>query len=285
MSRVLVVGAGFLGIPLGEALAREGHEVYGLRRTIPASPPFPLHAANVLDPDALQRVGDALPPIKTVIYAVPPGGRDGGSYRELLATGLSNVLKTFAEARCVFVSSSAVYGQESAVPLGDSTEPLPKDERGRWLREAEDLALSHGRSPIVLRPSGIYGSGRYGLLREALGSAAPKHTGITNRVYRDDLVSIVKFLLHRSDAQGAYLCTDLSPAPLDEVYAHVRAHPLAPAARTILGESPCSVERNRQASSRPLVAERLQAMGFRFSYPSYRQGYDAILKDLTFVRV
>ncbi len=30
--RVLIVGCGYVGIPLGAALVRAGHEVYGLRR-------------------------------------------------------------------------------------------------------------------------------------------------------------------------------------------------------------------------------------------------------------
>ena len=31
--RVLIVGCGYVGLPLGKELARQGHEVFGLRRS------------------------------------------------------------------------------------------------------------------------------------------------------------------------------------------------------------------------------------------------------------
>jgi ketopantoate reductase len=35
--RVLIVGCGYVGLPLGAELARGGHEVFGLRRSEEAS--------------------------------------------------------------------------------------------------------------------------------------------------------------------------------------------------------------------------------------------------------
>ena len=34
--RVLIVGCGYVGLPLGAELARQGHEVFGLRRSATA---------------------------------------------------------------------------------------------------------------------------------------------------------------------------------------------------------------------------------------------------------
>jgi len=59
--RILIVGCGYVGLPLGIELVRQGHEVFGLRRSAAAADGLknaglqPLHA-DITRPEELQRL-------------------------------------------------------------------------------------------------------------------------------------------------------------------------------------------------------------------------------------
>ena len=59
--RVLIVGCGYVGLPLGKELVRQGHEVFGLRRSalaeaeLKAAGIIPLHA-DITQPETLAKL-------------------------------------------------------------------------------------------------------------------------------------------------------------------------------------------------------------------------------------
>ena len=82
--RVLIVGCGYVGVPLGAELVRLGHEVFGLRRNLAAEnelkaagiqPSF----ADVTKPDELKKLPREF---DWVVNCVAAGG-DAENYREV----------------------------------------------------------------------------------------------------------------------------------------------------------------------------------------------------------
>src|ERR1051326_8089604 len=57
--RVLIVGCGYVGLPLGAELAKQGHEVYGVRRSAEASAGLSAAGIKPLPADITKR--DDLP--------------------------------------------------------------------------------------------------------------------------------------------------------------------------------------------------------------------------------
>ncbi|MFZ1861440.1 MAG: SDR family NAD(P)-dependent oxidoreductase, partial [Candidatus Competibacter sp.] len=105
----------------------------------------------------------------------------------------------------------------------------------------------------------------------------------TNRIHRDDCARVLEHLLSLTDADPLYVAVDDEPAPLDEVLGWL-AHQLGVAEPPPAPESPLKPGAGgRDAAARLRASKRcrntrLRASGFRFRYPSYREGYGTLLR-------
>ncbi len=116
-------------------------------------------------------------------------GGDAGKYRRLYLEGARNLLGAFPRARLIFTSSTSVYAQQDGVLVDETSPADPVHEKGRVLREAEELVLA--RHGIVARLAGIYGPGRSFLLRTFLAGEAVLDRNddrVINQAHRDDIV-------------------------------------------------------------------------------------------------
>lgn len=94
-----------------------------------------------------------------------------------------------------------------------------------------------------------------------------------NRIHADDAAGLLAFLL-QADAEGApladcYLGVDDAPAPLHEVVGWLREQ---------LGVTQWAAENSvRRAGSKRCSNARARALGWAPQFPSYREGYAAVL--------
>src|SRR5690606_36950965 len=134
-----------------------GHRVLGLRRDVGALPegvaPF---AADLTRPETLR----SLPAeIDSVVYAASAGGRTEAAYEDAYVRGVGNVLDALQRRgapvrRVVFVSSTAVYGQDDGAFLDETSFAEAETFTGRTLLRGEAL-VSKGPFPATrLRLSG-----------------------------------------------------------------------------------------------------------------------------------
>lgn len=273
--RVLIAGCGYVGRALGVRLAAAGAEVWGLKRTPPATETLegirPI-AADLADPATLRDLpGD----LDAAVYAASAGGSTPEAYEAAYLRGLENLLAPIAPRRLIFVSSTAVYGDRQGAWTDEETPTEPDHFSGRILLEAERLALRSPGEAVVLRLGGIYGPGRDRLVREvAEGRAArPAEPLYTNRIHRDDAAGAIAHLLALERPEPVYLGVDSEPADLGAIYAWIaarlgRPEPAVAAAR---GEG-----RLARGSKRCTNA-RLIGAGYRFAYPTFREGYGELV--------
>lgn len=167
MPNVLVTGAGgFLGTNLTQALARRGHQVFGLvRRTPPESHPHPaLHfrIGDVRDPQA---VAQAVRGMDVVFHLA---GRTQGlrtrDYYEANTDGTLSVARACAEQpappRFLFVSSLAAAGPSPpGRPRTETDPPMPVSHYGRSKRLGEQglESLAGSLPATVIRPAIVLG--------------------------------------------------------------------------------------------------------------------------------
>ena len=111
--RVLIVGCGYVGLPLGTELVKQGHEVFGMRRSDTGSDE--LKAAGIQPVTAdVTRPGDLakLPgPFDWVVNAVSSAKGGVDEYREVYATSTKIEKRGF-----IFVGTTNRMDQ-----LGDNT--------------------------------------------------------------------------------------------------------------------------------------------------------------------
>ncbi|MDH5492277.1 MAG: NAD-dependent epimerase/dehydratase family protein [Myxococcales bacterium] len=282
MRRILIAGCGWLGTRLGEELGRAGHRVYGLRRAEPRSPlegapPFETLQADLRDPATLRR----LPEVDQVVYCASASGGGEEAYRDAYVLGIRHLLGALEAQgapleRFVFTSSTAVHADEGGTSIDETNEPRPSHFGGKLLLEGERSILSLGDRGLVLRLSGLYGPGREQLLRSVESGEArlPSAPRWTNRIHRDDAASAIASLLGRPPEHPLYLVSDDRPAPLEEVMLWLAERlGVPPPPRS---ERPPGGRRGR--SDKRVSNERLRASGLRLRYPSYREGYGALIE-------
>ncbi|WP_207060684.1 SDR family oxidoreductase [Motiliproteus sp. SC1-56] len=285
MATILLVGCGDIGSHLGLTLARQGHRCIGLKRQI-AGLPAAIEgvAGDVTRPETLS----GLPrDVDYLVYSVAAPRFDADCYRAVYVQGLGNVLQALqgrqtAPRRCFFVSSSAVYHQRDGEWVDETSPTRPTSFSGQAMLEAERLLEEAPLATTAVRLSGIYGPGRRRLLEwvKAGVACAAEPVLYSNRIHRDDAVGILDFLIRRDldgqEVAGLYLASDPHPSPYHEVLEWLRqalALPL-PAPERYEDFS----QRLRTGSKR-CDSSRLQASGYRFIYPSYREGFADLIAE------
>jgi nucleoside-diphosphate-sugar epimerase len=275
LSRVLVAGCGYVGTALGVELAAGGDTVFGLRRDPSRLPPGigPL-AADLSNPATLA----GLPEADAVVYAAAADGFSPAAYRAAYVDGLANLLAALPRPprRLVFVSSTSVFGQQAGECV-DEDSPADADH---WsadaLREGERIARDGAPEPVVVRLGGIYGPGRTRLVDEVLAGAtyAAGEPRYTNRIHRDDGAGALAYLLRHPSPDALYLGVDDEPADRRVVLEWLAQRLGAPAPRAVAAadDDPRRERSNKRCSNR-----RLRAAGYAFRYPTFRDGYAALL--------
>lgn len=270
----VIAGCGDLGGQVGLRLAASGYHVVGLRRR-PDRVPGPIEGRAV-DLSA-QRPG--LPRnTATVVVVLTADARTAASYQDTFVAGLENLLGAIAEQlpaapRMLLVSSTSVYGVSDGSWVDERTPAAPATATGRVLRRAEELLHSQLPGATVLRLGGLYGPGRGTLLSTVrAGTATLTTTPVyTNRIHRDDAAAAIAHLSTRSAApEQIYLGVDDEPCSRAELLRYL-ADELGVAHPPVVEEPPGRGQGKRCSN------DRLRATGFTFRYPTYRDGYRALL--------
>jgi nucleoside-diphosphate-sugar epimerase len=280
MSKTLIVGCGDIGYQLAIQLCHKGHVVTALkRRPLDATPPFEVFLADIRQPQSLQGLAVDF---DTMVFIVSPDGRDAASYQALFHDGLRNVLEHFAQAgsspRVLMVSSTSVYGQQTGEWVDETSPTEPDSATARCLVAAERLLEQYDTSHCVIRFSGIYGPGRTWLLRRAASDEPIQHQppSYTNRIHVDDCVGVLLFLLEKhwkgTPLQACYLASDDEPVPLWDVMLWLKRRLGQPPPQA-LPHTDCAPQNKRCCNA------RLKALGYRFRYPGYQDGYDKLLTE------
>jgi nucleoside-diphosphate-sugar epimerase len=298
--RVLIVGCGYVGVPLGAELVRLGHEVFGLRRNPAAE--NELKAAGIqplfADVTKLEELNKLPREFDWVVNCVAAGG-DAENYREVYFNGTKNLIEWLAcgdEAqrrpapnppkKFVYTSSTSVYAQNDGSQVKESSPTEPAAETSKILVETEkvllDAAAQKKFPAVILRVAGIYGPDRGHWFKQFLKDAAHLEgdgARFLNMIHRDDLIGCIIAALKNGRAGEIYNAADDEPVSQLHFFqwlAQAVDKPLPPS----VPANPDAVRRrgvtNKRVSNRKLKME----LGHQFKYPNFRIGYSAELLRL-----
>ncbi|MBJ18710.1 MAG: NAD(P)-dependent oxidoreductase [Deltaproteobacteria bacterium] len=286
MAQVVIAGCGYVGNALAGMLRKEGHEVYGIRRDVTGlAAGVKGIAGNVANPESL---GPAPARVEYAVYVVAADGGSEQAYRQAYLDGLAGFLEWLRDEgqrprRIVMASSTAVYGQRRGEPIDEDSPTHPTQFRGETLLASEGLLAASGISSVVVRLGGIYGPGRADLIdrirERALRLRLVEH--FTNRIHRDDAAGLIRHLLFHPDPEPLYLGVDDRSEEEGEVLRWL-AKELgveAPREESPEGESGAS-NRRRAVGSKRCSNRRARESGYRFRYPSFREGYGELVRAI-----
>lgn len=262
---ILIAGAGDLGLRLARRRAARGDAVLALRRRVSAVEHVSANVRGVAA-DVVRGEGLGTLPrrVDALVFCAAPDRRDEAAYRALFVDGLRRVLDAVQAPRIVFVSSTAVYGEDAGEWVDETTPPRPVAFNGRVLLDAE--ACTQAAGGHVLRLSGLYGPGRTMLLRRARdGVAGRPHW--TNRIHLDDAAAALDVLLDRDGPDPVYCASDDAPALELDVLEWMRGYEGRPQVPALDGPQ----------TGRRVSNARLRATGWVPQHPDWRSGYAPLL--------
>ena len=271
---VVLAGCGDLGTEVGLRFAAAGYRVLGLRRG-PEKLPEGITGRAV---DLACQVPEVPADTEIVVVALTADGRSEQAYRATYLHGLHYVLDGLERAgaaprRVLMVSSTAVYGVSDGRRVDEETPAEPNAMNGAILREAERALHARVPAATVLRLAGIYGPGRTSLIEQVRTGAAtiPDEPVHTNRIHRDDAAAAIVHLATRQETPAPiYLGVDDRPAQRGEVLRFL-ADELGVPHPPVGGPAPSRGGDKRCSNT------RLRSSGFTLDYPTYREGYRAVL--------
>lgn len=285
MAQVVIAGCGYVGNSLARMLMSEGHEVFGIRRDASALAEGvrPI-AGNVAEPSGL---GPAPRRVEYAVFAVGADSGDERAYRSAYLDGLAGFLQWLLDEgqrprRIVMTSSTSVYGQRRGEPIDESSPTHPTQFRGETLLASERLLSASGIPSVVVRLGGIYGPGRTSLIERArtgvLALRLAEH--FTNRIHRDDAAGLIRHLLFHQNPELLYLGVDDRSAEEAELFTWLAKEVGAAPPQEPSEDSEAPDPRRRAVGSKRCSNARARASGYRFAYPTYREGYGELIRAL-----
>lgn len=276
MKHYLVIGQGKIGLALTYALASQQQRVTGVSRHAKYYDESLQTLINHWQVDAKQLMVDELQHITHIAIIVSPDTKTDDRVKAYQNSYLAicQHLATLADAlpnirQVLFVSSTAVYGENGGQVIDESTIVRPNTPTAQVLYQAERVICHAFKDKaVIVRPSGIYGKGRQRMIRLAeqasIDGVPSQH--YTNRIMDVDLVSVLVRILTDEKPKALYLATDFSPVSGFEVLSFICQH------KNIHPPTPI-----RTAPTGKKIQSNLPKDWLRFA--DYRQGYAWILSD------
>jgi nucleoside-diphosphate-sugar epimerase len=268
-----------VGTALGLRLLERGAAVWGIRRSIDRLPNgIQGIRADLSVPESLVAIPDRL---DAVFYLASSDSRSDAGYRKAYLDGMANLLSCLrdqgqAPRRILMSSSTSLYGVEDGSWVDEDTPARPGPDFRRHLLEGEQQLLGSGFPATVVRFSGIYGPTRIRLLRrvqrgeEACAEGPPIYT---NRIHAEDCAAILEHILFLDRADPLYVASDNDPVARCELLNWLADQLGAP-------KPPQVAKVIRTRGNKRCRNDRLKATGYRFRFPTYREGYRQIIEAM-----
>ena len=287
--RVLIVGCGYVGLPLGRELVRQGHEVFGLRRNALAADEMQSAGIHPLLADVTQpaTLGKVPHDFDWVVNCAASGGGEADDYRKIYLEGNRNLIAWLADCppkKFIYTSSTSVYGQNDGSVVTEKSPAEPDADTAKVLLETEKLLLA--ASPdfpaVILRVAGIYGPARGHWFKQFLKNEARIEgdgARILNMIHRDDLIGVIIAALKNGRPGEIYNAADDAPVSQLNFLKWLAAELKRPMPASVSADA--EVLRRRGVTNKRVSNAKLKAeLKYEFRFPDFRAGYAAEIARL-----
>jgi nucleoside-diphosphate-sugar epimerase len=289
--RALIIGPGYIGLPLAVRLIQLGHEVDALSRRGDVDGLLTaagIHACSgdISNPSSLPRLSRRY---NWVVNCVSSTLGTAEDFRRVYLEGTRNLVGWLSQAppdRFVYTSSTGVYGQDDGSMVDEDSIIRPPTETGHVLAETEQVVTraSHERffPGIVLRLAGIYGPGRGWWFKQFVaGEARIEGEGarMLNMIHRDDVLGCIIAALEHGRSGEIYNAVDDEPVMQRDFFAWLARKLNCPMPSSVpedLGSARRRGATNKFVTNRKLKAE----LGYSFKFPTFREGYACEIRSL-----
>lgn len=222
--KIFIVGCGDIGSRVGKLERTAGYKILAMARSNSTALKLSADGFEVLkgDLDAATPCA-SLPEHPAILYYFAPPSPIGFEDRRL-ARFLDGLTRANAPQRCVYISTSGVYGDCGGAWVSEAHPANPKSDRARRRLDAElrfrAWCEPHGVDLVILRVPGIYGPGRMPIdrIRQRIPVLREEESPFTNRIHADDLAAICIAAAHAARAEGIYNVSDGHPTTMTDYF-------------------------------------------------------------------
>ena len=201
MTKISILGCGWLGLPLAKALLQIGFVVKG---STTSADKLPLLKQAGIDPflislsekETTGNLSEFLIDSDILIIDVPPKLR--GSEKENFISKIKNTIPFIQNStvdKVLFVSSTSVYKDENAW-VTEETIPIPDTESGKQLLATEQLLQSYiDFKTTIIRFGGLIGADRHPIKFLAGRENLENPDAPINLIHQEDCIGIINAIL------------------------------------------------------------------------------------------
>ncbi len=277
--RIALIGCGDIGCRVGSLLVKQGAEIHAFRRNIQQLPAtFHAQTMDVQAPETLSTLSTSN--FDYIVVTLSPDTLSDEAYAATYVNGLKHILQAInreALSKLFWVSSTSVYGQSDGRWIDENSPTVPTRFSGKRQLEAEQLLTALKDKACIIRFAGIYRDKQHRLIekvRRGELSATIDNDYFTNRIHVDDCAGVITHLIQQ-DANhqplaNVYIGSDCSPVLYSDLITWI-----AKALNVTLSKEGAAAA--PRVGSKRCANQRLLDSGYAFIYPSYQQGFCALL--------
>ena len=259
-----ILGLGFLGKILAAELKSVSESWGTWHETPPSEPLIPVFHFDWAD----ENFWPTLPETPaTLVLTIPPLLKNIEAETERLQLWGTWMRHNRPQLkRLIYISTTGVYPKRNGIWTENSE--FEADTLSGKLRLLTEKILSQYFQLQIIRPGGIYGSGRGIDFRLKSGKPIPLSITPVHRIHVEDLAQIILHLLDNPDAPNCVNAVDLEAKPSWEV-----ANWLIENREDLTQEMFQDNTDNLSGSPQRIISnQRLLELGVNLRYPTFRQG-------------
>jgi nucleoside-diphosphate-sugar epimerase len=165
--------------------------------------------------------------------------------------------------------------------VNEESETHPQAETSKVLVETESEISKAGPwlRNIIVRLGGIYGPGRgYAFKQFVAGNAVMRGDGgsYMNLIHVEDAAAAIVHLLNHPESNGVYNIVDNEPVTQMVFYRYLSQKLNLP-----IPERTATGDKKRGVTNKRVSNRRVKEAGYRFKYPTFREGYESEIRAMS----
>jgi len=217
MSRVCIIGMGWLGLQLAEKLKAKGYEVLGTVSSVEKQNSLK-NAFNAIEVFKLNEISlNQLwndENIDCFILTIPPSASN--QYATKMKELTFHLLDVHPKASLIYTSSSSVYGSEPR-SVSEESETKPESANAKEIVAIEQHLIKNYESrSCIIRLGGLVGENRHPVKYLSGKTGLSKGKAPVNLIHAEDICRLMIHLIQNNIVSGIYnLCCQDHPPKME----------------------------------------------------------------------
>ena len=208
MTKISILGCGWLGLPLAKKLIEKGHSVNGSttsenKLSILVNAGIKPFLVTLESESVSESITDFLVESEILIIDIPPKlrGNIEETPRKIFVEKIETLIPLIEKSsvkKVLFISSTSVYGDENGL-ITEETIPNPETESGKQLLLTETiLRKNENFETTILRFGGLIGEDRHPVTSLSGKENIANPDAPVNLIHQNDCIGIIEAIVNQS---------------------------------------------------------------------------------------